>query len=62
VVVVVVVVVIVVVAGAEKGRQGKTSALALARGITEALKISAWGKKNVTLTGQSQLISPVSSL
>jgi hypothetical protein len=57
-----VVVVIVVVAGAEKGRQGKTSALALARGITEALKISAWGKKNVTLTGQSQLISPVSSL
>ena len=44
-VVVVVVVVIVVVAGAEKRRQEATSALPLARGITESLEISTWIRK-----------------
>lgn len=37
---VVVVIVVVVVAGGEQAREGKTSALALERGITEALEIS----------------------
>ena len=60
-VVVVVVIVVVVVAGEEHERERKTSALALARGITESLEISTWVRK-MSLTGQSQLISPVSSL
>lgn len=44
-VVVVVVIVIAVVTGEEQGRQGKVSALALARGITESLEISTWIRK-----------------
>lgn len=58
-VVIAVMIVVVIVAGEEQAREGKMSALALARGVIEALEDVVSSHE---LTGQSQLISPVSSL